>query len=195
MGGTSFFGSVFLERSKLTMPLHRLMNALGTLLHERKSLRKDTMMTLAAAAKEGNKDALLLSLDAGAAVDEMDCYHMTPLMHAARNGHLDCVRLLIGRGAGVRHRSADDRTAAHYAAERGNVEILRALIASCVDLLALAGGVSVLDSACLASEMDAASFALACGCRFALSCREIASQAFYGFNRVVYGLSAVNCTL
>ena len=79
--------------------------------------------------------------------------------------------------------------------ECGNIEMLSVLIASGADLLALAGGLSVLDSACVASEVDAASFALACGCRFALACREIESQTFYGLHHVVCGLCSVNCIL
>ena len=82
---------------------------------------------LIVATIEGNKDALLSSLDAGAAIDELDGSRMTPLMHAAMNGHLDCVRLLIGRGADVHKRSADGRTAAHYAALGGHSEVLHAL--------------------------------------------------------------------
>ena len=76
---------------------------------------------------QGNKDALLSSLDGGAAVDKMDTSRMTPLMHAAKNGHLDCVRLLIGRGADVHKRSGIGLTAAHYAALCGNSEVLLAL--------------------------------------------------------------------
>ena len=36
--------------------------------------------SLLVAAINGNKDALLSSLDSGAAVDEMDSFRMTPLM-------------------------------------------------------------------------------------------------------------------
>ena len=218
--------------------------------------------TLHADASQGNKDALLSSLDAGAAVDERDNFCMTPLMHAANKGHVDCVRLLIGRGADVHLRSDDSMTAAHfaafgghtevllalfdagvavdvtdsdlmtplmcaaccghleclllliqrgadvchhrvggwtaahYAAARcGNAEMLRVLIASGADLLPLAGYHSVVDSACVASQLDAASFALACGCRFALTCREIECQASYLFPHVVCSLSSVNCAL
>ena len=113
----AFSGSTFWEERKLGM------------FHEIKSLRTNTRNNLLAAAIEGNKDALLSSLDAGAAVDEMDIFHVTPLMHAARNGHLDCVRLLIGRGADVHKRSGSGNgfTAAHYAAQGGHVEMLLAL--------------------------------------------------------------------
>ena len=236
---------------------------MAKLLKKSEPHRTRTRNNLFIDAFQGNKDALLSSLDAGAAVDEMDSSRMTPLMHAAENGHLDCVRLLIGRGADVhkkangltaahyaafgghsevllalfdagvavdvtnsnngrtplmcaachgylecllllmqrgadvRHQSADGWTAAHYAAERGNVEMLRVLIASGADLLPLAGCHSVVDLACLGSQMDAASFALACGCRFALTCREIESRcySYYIFRRVVCGLSSVNCAL
>ena len=94
-------------------------------------------------------------------------------MSAASNGHLECLLLLMQRGADVRHSMVKGSTAAHFAAHRGDVEMLRVLFASGADLLALAGGLSVVDNACLASPMDAASFALACGCRFVLTCREI----------------------
>ena len=69
------------------------------------------------------------------------------------------------------------------------------LIASGADLLSVAWGLSVADSACVVSQVDAASFALACGCRFALTCREIESRNCDGFKRVVCGLSSVDCTL
>ena len=205
---------------------------MAKLLHKSEPHRASNNRNLLVAAIKGNKDALLSSLDAGAAVDETDISRMTPLMHAAKNGHLDCVRLLIGRGADVHQRSGsgmtaahyaacgghsdillavlhggvavdtadwnlmtpllcaasndhweclllliqrgadvsshrvDGWTAAHYAAHRGNVEMLRVLIASGADLLSVACGLSLVEVACVASQMDAASLAVACGCRF-----------------------------
>ena len=102
---------------------------MATPLHksERHRTRSRNNHSLLVDASQGNKDALLSSLDAGAAIDEMDRYHVTPLMHAVENGHLDCVRLLIGRGADVHKRSADGSTAAHYAAFGGHNEVLLAL--------------------------------------------------------------------
>ena len=128
-------------------------------------------------------------------MDATDCNLMTPLMRAAWNGYLECLLLLIQRGADVRHRRANGCTAAHYAAHRGNVEVLRVLFASGADLLPLAEGLSVVASACAVSQMDAASLALACGCRFALTCLDIESKNYYGFKCVVFGLSTVDCTL
>ena len=148
------------------------------------------------AAYGGNREVLLAILDAGVAVDVTDSDLMTPLMYAACSGKLECLLLLMERGADVHHHRADGRTAAHYAAERGNVEMLRVLIASGADLLPLVGYHSILDSACLASQMDTASFSLACGCRFVLACREMELKKFsYGLKRVVCGLSSVNCRL
>ena len=79
---------------------------MATPLHESETHRTTTHNSRARSrnsllddASQGNKGALLSSLDAGAAVDEMDISRMTPLMHAAKNGHVDCVRLLIRRGA------------------------------------------------------------------------------------------------
>ena len=89
--------------------------------------RTRTHSNLYVDASQGNKDALLSSLDAGAAIDEMDSSRMTPLTHAAWNGHLDCVRLLIGRGPDVHKKSADGFTAAHYAALAGFTELLLTL--------------------------------------------------------------------
>ena len=147
------------------------------------------------AAYGGNREVLLAILDTGVAVDATDSNLMTPLMCAAWNGHLECLLLLMQRGADVRHSVVNGWTAVHYAAHHGDVEMQRVLIASGADLLSLADGLSVVDSACLASRIDAASFALACGCRFALTCREIESKKYYGFKRVVCGLSLVNCAL
>ena len=70
--------------------------------------------------------------------------------------------------------------------------MLRVLIASGADLLPLAGCHSIVDSACVATKLDVASFALACGCWFALTLREIESHFFWCFSRVVCGLSTVN---
>ena len=78
-------------------------------------------------AFQGNKDALLSSLDTGAPVDKENISRMTPLMHAAKYGHLDCVRLLIGRGADVHKMSDHVMAAAHYAASGGHTEVLLAL--------------------------------------------------------------------
>ena len=149
------------------------------------------------AALAGNCEVLLAILDAGVTVDVADSNLITPLMCATRNCHLECLLLLIQRGADVRRQSVDGRTAAHYTAERGNVEMLRVLIASGADLLSVAWGLSVVDSACVASRTDAASLALACGCRFALTLREMESHFFFCgcFNRVVCGLSSVDYTL
>ena len=141
------------------------------------------------AAFGGNSEMLLAILDAGVAVDVTDSNLRTPLMSVACDGLLECLLLLIERGADVCHRDSVGWTAAHCAAQRGNVQMLRALIASGADLLPLARGLSVVDGACLVSRMDAASFALACGCRFARTCRA------YGFKRVVCGLSSVNYQL
>ena len=167
-------------------------------LREREPHRSNTSSSIFIDATKGNKDALLLSLDAGAAVDEMDSSRMTPLMRAAKCGHLDCVRLLIRRGADVHKRSVSGMAAAHYAASGGHTEVLLTLfdagVAVDVDgcdkwTPPLAG------CACIASKMDAASFALACGCRFALPCRELKPNRYCVFNRVVCGLYAVDCTL
>ena len=148
------------------------------------------------AALGGNSATLRAILDAGVAVDVTDSNLLTPLMCAACSAaRLECLLLLIQRGADIQHQSADGRTATHCAAQCGNVDMLRVLIASGADLLPLAWGRSVVDNACLASQMDTASLALACGCRFGLGCRKIESQAFFGFKRVVFGLSAVNYTL
>ena len=155
----------------------------------------DGMTVAHCAAFAGTREIMLAIHDAGAAVDVTDSRSMTPLMRVACNGYLECLLLLIERGADVHQQSADGRTAAHYAAQCGNVEMLRVLISSGADLLPLAGCLSVVDSACLSSQMDAASFALACGCPFALSCCEIESQAFFRYKRVVCGLSSVTCTL
>ena len=155
----------------------------------------DGMTAAHYAAVGGNREILLAILDAGAAVDVTDGKLMTPLMCAARSAKLECLLLLIQRGADVRHHPADGWTAAHYAAQWGSVEMLRVLIASGADLFPLAGCQSVVDIACLSSQMDAASFALACVCWFGLWCNEIESQAFYGFRRVICGLSNAQHTL
>ena len=156
----------------------------------------DGMTAAHCAAFGGNHEMQLAILDAGAAVDVTDSALMTPLMCAASGAKLECLLLLMQRGADVRHRASQGRTAAHYAAQCGNVELLRVLIASGADLLPLAGCHSIVDSACVASHMDAASFALACGCRFTLACREIESKVYsYDFKRVVCGICAINCTL
>ena len=157
----------------------------------------DGMTAAHYAAFGGNSEMLCAILDAGVAVDVTDSNLMTPLMCAACQGCLECLLLLLlQRGADVRHRRVDGRTAAHYAAERGNVEMLRAfLIASGADLLPLAGCNTVVDSACVTSQVDAASFALACGCRFALTCRELESKNYGYFRRVALGLSSINCAL
>ena len=147
------------------------------------------------AAFAGSSEALLAVLDAGVAVDVTDSNLMTPLLCAASRARLECVLLLMQRGADVRHQSADGGTAAHHAAERGNVEMLRVLIASGADLLPLARGLSIVDSACISSQMDAASFALACGCRFSQRSEKAPNIFFIGFKRSFCGLSAVNCTL
>ena len=115
------------------------------------------------AAIGGNREVLLAILDAGAVVDVTDSDLMTPFMCAARNCKFECLLLLVQRGADVRHQPADGWTAAHYAAQWGSVEMLRVLIASGADLFPLAGCQSVVDIACLSSQMDGASFALACG--------------------------------
>ena len=73
----------------------------------------------------------------------------------------------------------------------GNLEMLRVLIASGADLLSLTdGGHSIVDSECLASQMDAASLSIACECFFASTCHEVVSKNYYSFNRVVCGLSS-----
>ena len=156
---------------------------------------RDRMTVAHYAALGGHREMLLAILNAGAAVDVTDSALMTPLLYAACNGKLECLLLLIQRGADVRHRQADGWTAAHYAAHWGNVEMLRVLIASGADLLSLAEGLSVVDCACVASQVDAASFAVACECQFALTCREIESRNCYGFKHFFCGLSPVNCTL
>ena len=150
-------------------------------------------------ALAGNTEMLVTVLDGGAAVDATDSNLITPLMCAASSGNLECLHLLIQHGADLRRQSSDGWTAAHYAAQRGNVEMLRLLIASGADVLQLAGRNSVAHTACNASQTDAASFALACGCRFALTFNEI-EYGFLFFRstlvfRCVFGLSTVNYAL
>ena len=167
----------------------RLLIGRGADVHK----RSDKGLTAAHyAALGGDIEMLLAILDAGVAVDVTDCSLMTPLLFAACIGHLECLLLLIQRGADVCHPRVDGWTAAHYAADHGNVGMLRVLIASGADLLSVACGHSVVDSALFSSQVDAASFALACGCRFALTRREI---EFFLFRREVCGLFAVNYTL
>jgi uncharacterized protein len=57
--------------------------------------------TLAAAARHGRLDALVLALSLGAPIDAVDHGGLTALHHAARAGHLEIAEELVSRGASL----------------------------------------------------------------------------------------------
>lgn len=69
------------------------------------------------AASEGDRDALLAALEAGADVDARDAYGQTPLMYAISHAQpTDVIELLVRRGADVNARTEAGWTPLMYAA-------------------------------------------------------------------------------
>jgi len=89
------------------------------------------------AAGRGNLDAVVLMLDLGFPIDQLEYQgnHATALHHAACNGHLEIVRLLTGRGADVRLRDRSyTATALGWADHFGHSRVIDHLLNCDIDI-------------------------------------------------------------
>ncbi|XP_063399675.1 KN motif and ankyrin repeat domain-containing protein 2-like [Mytilus trossulus] len=83
---------------------------------------------LTTAARDGDIEALKLSLQNGAVIDYQDERGDTALMWAVMRGHLEICRFLIDRGCKIDITNRDGQTALMIAAREGHLEICRLLI-------------------------------------------------------------------
>jgi ankyrin repeat protein len=86
------------------------------------------------AARDGELDALRLSLSRGMNPDTRDGAGRTPLMDAVKSGEVEAMRLLISSGASVNARSASGRPPLIEAAEFGRTDAARILLDSGADI-------------------------------------------------------------
>jgi ankyrin repeat protein len=80
-------------------------------------------------AADGNVDAVVVLLNAGAGIDAKGVYDWTPLHLAASNGQTATAAQLIAKGAAIDPKDSDSRTPLHYAALNGHIAIADQLIA------------------------------------------------------------------
>lgn len=83
---------------------------------------------LAVAAHCGNGKVVWLLLRYGAAVNERDASHLTPLHLASMRGHAEVVELLLQEHADVDVKGLNDQTPLRIAAEMGEVEVAEILL-------------------------------------------------------------------
>ena len=106
---------------------------------------------LAAAARNGAKDAFAALLDAGADVDSENCDGQTPLFHAANFGRLEAVVRLLDRGA-KRSQDAFGRDPLWIAASAGHDMIVDLFLRRSNELPTDASGATCLHAAVLAGH-------------------------------------------
>lgn len=102
-------------------------------------LRESTLgdPPLVLAARNGDVDAIIVLLDAGASVYGVGNSNATALTVAAENGHTDAVRILLHAGAEVDHLTGGliaDQTVLMRAAESGHDETVDILLSAGADV-------------------------------------------------------------
>src|ERR1051326_3745554 len=80
---------------------------------------------LFAAARDGDLAKASEALAAGANVNAVNPYHVTPLLEAAGGEHLELTRYLIGRGAEIDYTGMREGSPLMLAAYMGNSDFLR----------------------------------------------------------------------
>ena len=90
----------------------------------------DAWTALMAASLNGQTEAVMFLLKAGARVGAQDKDGWSALSFAAQEGHLTIVRLLLEGGAPVNSVTDDGWTTLHFASREGHVDVLSALAAA-----------------------------------------------------------------
>lgn len=80
------------------------------------------------AVLDGNLEAVVALLKAGADVEFKDSMGRTALHLAAVDGHTEIIKVLLAKGANTESLAGDRRTALHYAASSGHPEIVAELL-------------------------------------------------------------------
>ena len=102
----------------------------------------DAWTALMAASLNGQTEAVMLLLKAGARVGAQDKDGWSALSYAAQEGNLPIVRLLLESGAPVNSVTDDGWTTLHFASREGHVDVLSALAAAGAPLGATTEGAS-----------------------------------------------------
>jgi len=84
--------------------------------------------SLHVAAEHGHTERVLVLLDQGTNVNQLDPNGLTALHYAAAEGHLDMVQALLDREADVNGGSGELATPLHYASNNGHFEVVRLLV-------------------------------------------------------------------
>lgn len=94
-------------------------------MHRPQKSQKNINNAVLDAAKNGNLDKLIQSIDKGGDVNAMDHHSFTPLILAAIGDHVDCVRVLLERGASENLPSGTMKiNAIHWAAYKRSFKCL-----------------------------------------------------------------------
>jgi len=104
-------------------------------------------ISIHAAAREGNIEAIKQHLAAGTDVNAKNDSENIPLYYATNFGHKEVAELLIAKGADVNAKADDGFTPLHRAALGGHKEIAEILIAEGADVNAKDAGTTPLDVA------------------------------------------------
>ena len=91
-------------------------------------------ISIHAAARYGNIEAVKQHMAAGTDVDAKNVDGWTPMLFAAARGHKELAELLIANGADVNVKSKNGGTPLHRAASKGQKEIVELLIAKGADV-------------------------------------------------------------
>jgi ankyrin repeat protein len=86
------------------------------------------------AASAGRLSDVILLIQGGNPVDEMDSENQTPLHHASMNGHQEVCRYLLEQGADVAAKDKDGRTPLYCAASGGHGASVQLLVMKGADI-------------------------------------------------------------